>query len=233
MAPDTVPAGVLPGQSQRVGGDVDGKQCYAGKPCGQGNRDTAAAGANINDMNAWFLISLALSGQDCVGFGLAEFDPSLADGHLPGARHDLKRGLNEQFRFRPGDEDVPVDLKLQAKKFLATHNVSHRFAPSAAIKQLIEHCQLFLANPFPGMDIEPGTLLSQGVGQQNFGIQRRGSAAGLGQPLPGFGQEFLHRDRFRHNGYTIASSCNFSSWSALVRASINSSISPLRIFSKR
>lgn len=79
-----------------------------------------------------------------------------------------------------------IDLELQAKKFLVPDKIGHRVVLLPAAEQFLELLNLVFVQEIGEVKIKPGPLPAQAVGQEHFGIEPRGIAAGGGEMMNGF-----------------------------------------------
>lgn len=120
-------------------------------------------------------------GGDYAGMGFERE----GDGDRSGAGADIEdgssgageRGFNQVLGFGAGDEDVGGDAKFAAVKFLDAGDVLGRRSAETLMKIAAVVDPPELAELVGRMCVEPATLATDGVGEQDFGGEARGGDA--------------------------------------------------------
>src|ERR1051325_9503918 len=92
-----------------------------------------------------------------------------------------KRQLDQQFRFRPGHEDIAADQKVERPKLLLPGNVGERLSIHAPYEQIFVALRLGARNIFSGSQDELFTSQSEGTTEQQLGIETSAVDAGSKQ----------------------------------------------------
>ena len=135
--------GVLPGNGQRVGAQVNGRDVTVRALAGDGHGNRAAAGAEIKD-----------------------FGPVLIGDSFQG-------GLHEQFRFRPGDQGMAVHPECHGTEFLLPGQVSDGVPGAPAVQQAQEIRDGTLRRGHFRAGVQAAPVRSECGREQHLGIKAR------------------------------------------------------------
>jgi hypothetical protein len=200
--------GTIPGcQLEGVGRGIGGQDVHPGqtpalaKQRGQGNRDGAAAGANVNHAHALRRLRRDIARRDVARRG-ADWrrgpDRSrLAGRRGPASHHQPSGEIHDQLGFRAGNQGAPVIVQRQAVKLLGAANVGNGLAPLAPGKGRLESDARSGIERSFGMGDDRRAVQPQGVAQQQLGIQAGQLRSRRAQPVDGV-QEQLPDDSLSH-----------------------------------
>ncbi len=107
--------GIALGDSEGVGGDVDGIDLCGGEFLGKGDRDAARARADVHDRD---IIAGELGWSAGADFTNGE---------------TVESDLDQMFGFGAGNEDVGSDLEVEAPEFLVAGEVLRGLSPDTAL----------------------------------------------------------------------------------------------------
>src|SRR5581483_7473559 len=184
---DSVPAGVLAGNFESIGGDVRGDYPGAWLRQQQADGDGAAACADIDYAGRPHPTRRGkrlLGAPQTPQRGLRPLRTPAGDAvnRTWAARIEPFHGCRyQQLSFRTGDQDSRVDGKLQAEEFLEAANVGDGLAGGAAIHQLRVARQLPFRETFIPMSQQARAGPAEDVGHEDFGVQPRRVGATEGQ----------------------------------------------------
>ena len=152
------------GHGQRGLGDVRRDDLGVRDILGDGDRDHAAAGAQIADL--------------------------LRAGALP---QELDRPLHEQLGLRPRDQAVGRDLEFNGVELRPADEIGDRLVLAGPLDQVAQLRQLLLTDDLVVLRVKLDPLEPQDVGQQQFGTEPRRVHAFLRQVFRHPRQQLLNR----------------------------------------
>src|SRR5260370_35162142 len=117
---------------------------------GEGHGDTAGAGADIGDLQAF------------AGEGLFAAGAEFADGKA------IEGDFDDVFGFGAGNQDVRRYFKIEAPEFLFAGEMLRWLAGGAACEERGEALGVRAGDLLFGMRVEPGAVVAEDVEKQEF-----------------------------------------------------------------
>ena len=141
--------GVSRGHHERQPGDIRAEEDGARQLRSQRQGDAPGAGPYIHDAQPRVLRPSAAARQ-------------------------FQHLLYRVFGFRPGNQDVRIDLKIQPPEFLMAGDVLRRLAGTSLVNQLEVALGFLRGQFYPGVRVEKSAVAIENVHQQQFGGELRG-----------------------------------------------------------
>src|SRR5947208_6865280 len=189
-----MPRRVDAGHFQRLGVDVDRVDLRVGSSVGQGNRNTAAAGADVDDLDlgSWILDLRS-------PFAFPRSAPSPRSGHGGSCvpvfplLQLLKDDLHEHLRLRPGDHHPLVDGEGQPHELTLPHDIRNRATRGAPAQNTLKPAPCVLGDWAVPSRVKCRAVQLQDVPEEYLGLDRRLCAPRGGQMLAAHQIRFTNR----------------------------------------